>query len=331
MEFLTIVLAGAAAAALAAAVARGIYGSRLRILRSLRSATTRAEPPPMEQARGPGGRGLGASSGSGLRSLRHALQVAGGFLRQAPFRRWAERQLRGTGLPLRPEEFLSLCVFGVLAGLLLAGLLPLASAVRAMVFLAPSVAAPLYVRAVRARRSARISGQLGETLLTLSNGLRAGHSLPQALAAAAEQTGPPLGEEFSRLLRETSAGIPMEEGLARLVLRAANPDVELLVTAVLVQREVGGNLAEILDKISGTIRSRVAVQNHLRVVTAQSRMSGWVVGLLPVGVFGVISLLAPEIESVLTSNPFGRLMALAAVVLEAAGLLVIRSIVSIRY
>ena len=167
--------------------------------------------------------------------------------------------------------------------------------------------------------------------MTLGNGLRAGHSLMQALDNAAAQSADPLGPEIARLLREVAGGIPMEEALQRLLARTANPDLELLVTAVLVQREVGGNLAEILDKIASTIRSRVGVQNHLRVITAQSRLSGWVVGLLPVVVFAITTLITPQIEHTLTHDPMGRMVGIAAIVLEGMGLLAIRQIVSVKY
>ncbi len=331
MELLVALLCGTAGACLAAAVARSALRGRLRVLRALKQAIAvasgRVDPEAVEEPAAPGRR----PRGQGIASLLRAVLARFGRVQRAPLRRWAEGQLRGTGLPLRPEEFVGLCALGVVVGGLLGLALPLPAALRALLFLAAAVAAPVGARMARGRRSVRICLQLGESLMTLSNGMRAGHSLLQAIAAAADQTGPPLGEEYARLLRETSAGIPMEEALARLVERTASADVELLVTAILVQREVGGNLAEILDRIATTIRARVAVQNHLRVVTAQSRMSGWVVGLLPIGLFVLISVIAPGIESVLVHTLMGRILGLGAILMEGAGLLVIRGIVSIRY
>jgi tight adherence protein B len=320
----TALLAAAALACGGLAAGRHLLRGRLRILLALRAAAgaePEADPEPSARRR---------RTGSAA-ALRAALQRAGGFLLRGPVQRWAERCLRGTGLPLRPEEFLGLCAAGLVAGWGLGVLLPLPGFVRLLLAVLGPVSPPLYARRARQVRTARLSTQLGDTLMTLGNSLRAGHSLLQAVANAADQAAPPLGPELARLLREIAAGIPMDEALGRLLARTANPDLELLVTAILVQREVGGNLAEILDKISATIRARVSVQSHLRVVTAQSRMSGWVVGLLPVAVFAITTLIAPQIESTLTHDPLGRLVAGAAVILEVGGLLAIRKVVSIRY
>ena len=326
MALVAVVLGGGAVAALALLLGRVALQRRLRVLLTLDAVTGAAStaqddgPAPPERRRG-----------SPMQALRGALDRGGQVLLRGPLQRWAEGWLRGTGLPLRPSEFLGLCALGLLCGWGLGAVLPVPGFVRLLLAVLGPVAPLIHARLSRQRRRARLSAQLGDALLTLGNGLRAGHSLLQALANVGEQSPPPLGAEFARLLREISAGIPVDEALARLVARTDNPDLELLVTAVLVQREVGGNLAEILDNISETIRARIAVQSHLRVVTAQSRMSGWVVGLLPVAVFALTTLIAPEIESTLTSDPAGRIIAVAAVVLEVGGMLAIRSVVSVKY
>jgi tight adherence protein B len=315
-----LLLAGAAVAAAALAAGRHLLRRRLRLLAGLALAQGLGTPPE-----------AGARPRPGRADLRRLLRRTGGPLLRGGLRRWAEGCLRGTGLPLRPEEFLGLQAGGLGAAALLATLVPASAFARLCLVALGGAAVPLYARAARQRRLRAISEQLADVLSALGSGLRAGHSLLQALGNVAEQTPPPLGAEFGRLLREVGAGIPMEEALQRLLQRTAHPDLELLVTALLVQREVGGNLAEVLDKIAGTIRARLAVQRQLRVLTAQSRLSGWVVGLLPIAVFAVTTVLAPEVERTLTRDPAGRAVAATAALLELGGVLALRSIASVRY
>ena len=318
---LSMLLCALAVAAGALALLRWALRGRLRLLTSLRAVRTgRDEEPPEDGPRrvGPG-------------RVRAIVKRTAGSLSLGPLQRWAERQLVGTGLPLRPEELLLLSLGGPIAGWLLGAAVHLSGFLRLALALTGLGSPTLACRRARAGRSQRMSLQLGDVLMTLGNGLRAGHSLLQALDTAANQCGAPLGPEMGRLLREIGAGIPVEEALDRLVVRCANPDLELMVTAIRVQREVGGNLAEILDKISATIRARVTVKNHLRVVTAQSRLSGIVVSVLPLAVFGLTTVIAPQVERTLTHDPLGRVLAGVAVVLELLGILAIRKVVAIRY
>lgn len=325
-ELLAVVLLAAAIAAAAMGVGRHSLRGRFRVLIGLHAMVREPEADVAPGTAAAGARARGASPG-----VRRLLRRTGRQLLHGGLQRWAEACLRGTGLPLRPEEFVAVQVGALALGVFLVVVLPVAVFPRLCVVMLLTVGVPLFARRARSQRSQRVSTQLGDVLMTLGNGLRAGHSLMQALDNAATQSAEPLGPEIARLLREVAGGIPMEEALQRLLARTANPDLELLVTAVLVQREVGGNLAEILDKIASTIRSRVAVQNHLRVITAQSRLSGWVVGMLPVAVFGVTTLLAPQIEHTLTHDPIGRVVAIGAILLEGMGLLAIRQIVSVKY
>lgn len=269
--------------------------------------------------------------GGGIVRLRGMLRRAAAVLSLGPLRRWAERSLRGSGLPLRPEEFLAIALGAPLALWVLGGIARLPGFAHIVLTMLGLVALPLLARRARARRDAAVSDQLGDMLTTVGNGLRAGHSLLQALEGAARSTPAPLGDELRRLQRETVAGISLTEALVRLKDRTGNQDLELFVTAVLVQHQVGGNLAEVLDKISGTIRARVQVQSHLRVVTAQSRLSGWVVSLVPVLVFAVTSLIAPQVERTLTATILGRVVAGVAILLELMGAFVISRVIAVKY
>ena len=324
VALLPALLVAATVALALLALGRLALRGRLRVLTALRTVRVgehESVPPATD---------LGPRSGPGTQ-LRAAVKRAAGALSLGPLQRWAERVLQGTGLPLRPEELLLLIAAGPVAGWLVGAMLHLPGFVRILLVAAGPVLPPLLCRRARTSRIQRVSTQLGDVLMTLGNGLRAGHSLLQALDAAATQSPEPLGLEVRRLLREIGAGIPVEEALDRLVTRCANADLELMVTAIRVQREVGGNLAEILDKISATIRARVTVKNHLRVITAQSRLSGIVVAVLPVAVFGLTTLIAPEVEHTLTGDPLGRVVAALAVLLECLGILAIRKVVDIKY
>ncbi len=323
MGVVALLLTAAAMALTGLALARFFLRARLRVLLAL-SIVQSGDGEGGGPAAAPRRRHAGSS-------LRAAVKRAATALALGPLQRWAESTLQGTGLPLRPEELLLLCTVGPVAGYALAALFQAPGFLRLLFILAGSLLPPVLCRQARTARSRRISVQLGDVLMTLGNALRAGHSLLQALDTAASQSEAPLGPELRRLLREIAAGIPVDEAFERLVGRSANADLELLVTAIRVQREVGGNLAEVLDKISGTIRARVAVKNHLRVVTAQSRLSGIVVAVLPVAVFALTTLIAPRVEHTLTRDPAGRAIGLAAIVLEGLGILAIRRIVAIRY
>ncbi len=322
MNLLLTIAAGAGCFCLGLLVLRLLSSRRLRLLAAL-SALQRADAPPEAEPAAARPR-----RGGGVRALG---KRAGRFFLRGPAQSWAERSLRGSGLPLRPEEFLALTAGGLVAGWLVGTLLPITAVVRILLIVIGPLIPSLLVRRARTKRITAISSQMGDVLNTLGNGLRAGHSLMQALDAASTQIAAPLGEEVGRLLRETSSGIPMDEALSRMIARSANPDLELMVTAIRVQREVGGNLAEVLDRISGTIRARVAVKNHLQVVTAQSRMSAWVVGLLPVGVFALTTVVAPQVSETLVRQPLGRVLAVVAVILELIGVAAIRRIVAIKY
>ena len=245
--------------------------------------------------------------------------------------RLGAQALHGTGLPLRPEEFLLLTLGAGLAGGGLGHLLRLGALGQALCAVAGLGAPGLAARRARSRRQAALSAELADALLALAGMLRAGQGLLEAVEALAEDTPPPLGEELRRLRRETVGGIPVEEALWRLVDRTGNRDIELWVTAVLVQRQVGGSLAEVLEQIADTIRARVALRERLRVVTAQSRLTAWVLSVLPVAVFLLLAALDPGLERPLWATPLGRLLASLAAALELLGIVAVRRVADVRY
>jgi tight adherence protein B len=152
----------------------------------------------------------------------------------------------------------------------------------------------LYVNREKGRRLIRFDEQLADMLNLMVNGLRAGYSTLQAMEAVSRELPPPISDEFRRVVQEMQLGVPMERALDNLIRRIPSDDLDLVITAINVQREVGGNLAEILDTISYTIRERVRIKGEIRVLTSQVMYSGRFLSLLPLIVFGIIWLLSPD-------------------------------------
>ena len=172
--------------------------------------------------------------------------------------------------------------------------------------------------------------QLGDALIIIANSLRTGYSFMQAMDMVAREMKPPISSEFSRTVKEMNLGTTTEIALGNMAKRIDSEDLDLVFTAVLIQRQVGGNLSEVLDNIARTIRERVRIRGEIRTLTAQGRMSGLIVGLLPVAMGFVIYLLNPEYIRVLFSHPIGRLMLIAATVSQVIGIILIRRIVDIE-
>jgi tight adherence protein B len=141
----------------------------------------------------------------------------------------------------------------------------------------------LYVGSQKKGRLQRFDNQLGDMLNLVVNGLRAGYSAMQSLESVGKELPPPISTEFKRVVQEMQLGIPMEQALSNLTRRIPSKDLDFVVTAMNVQREVGGNLAEILDTISHTIRERVRIKGEIATLTAQGMMTGYVISLLPIG------------------------------------------------
>ena len=139
-----------------------------------------------------------------------------------------------------------------------------------------------YVKRQQRQRLNRFNDQLADLLNLMVNGLRAGYSTMQAMEAISRELPPPISDEFRRVVQEMQLGVPMETALDNLLRRIPSPDLDFVITAINVQREVGGNLSEILDSISFTIRERVRIKGEIRVLTAQVRASGTLLSLVPV-------------------------------------------------
>jgi tight adherence protein B len=172
--------------------------------------------------------------------------------------------------------------------------------------------------------------QLADTITLLSNSLRAGSSFLQSIELVSRETPAPMGEEMGRVVREVNLGLGMEEALANLVRRIKSDDLDLMVTAIGVQQQVGGNLAEILDTIAFTIRERVRIKGDINTLTAQGRMSGYLVAFLPIGIAVVLNMINPAFMAPLFSQLIGQILLGVGMVMMTIGFFAIQKIVSIK-
>jgi tight adherence protein B len=183
------------------------------------------------------------------------------------------------------------------------------------------------------RQAARLKAfndQLADTIALMSNSLRSGLSLVQSMEMISREAEPPVSEEFQRVVREIGLGIGPQQALLHLVHRVASEDLDLLVTAILVQFEIGGNLSRILDSIAGTIRERVKLHGEIRTMSAQGRMSGYILSGMPLAIGGILMLIAPSyIGKLFSPGPWLVLPGIAAVGI-GVGMLVMRKLVAIQ-
>jgi len=180
------------------------------------------------------------------------------------------------------------------------------------------------------RRKAQFADQLPESLEQLAGSLRAGLSVEQGVETLARESLPPLSEEFGLVVAEMRLGVPMVEALERLNGRVGGGDLELAVDAISVSREVGGSLSDTIDELVRTVRERRRVEGRLRALTAQGRMQGWVVGLLPVALAGLLMALEPEITRDFFTSRTGMVAVGAGLALEAVAIVWIRRIMRLE-
>ena len=278
------------------------------------------------------GRGPAKEEVSSARKLFWAqvlLKQAGRFSPRL-LRAAADRRLAEADLPFKGEEFIALIFFcaagGAVFAVLLTGRPGLFLPAALVGGAAPWIAAGLAAK----RRIARFNGQLADTLLVMANSLRAGFSFLQSIEVVQREMPPPVSREFGRTFRELSLGTSVEEALSRFARRVKSEDLSLVVTAVLIQRQTGGNLAEVLEKISRTIQERVRIQGEIRTLTAQGRISGIIVGLLPVFLLIVITAINPGYTGVLFTSSTGRLILTCAAAGQIIGWFLISRITQIK-
>ncbi len=186
----------------------------------------------------------------------------------------------------------------------------------------------LYIR--REIRFGHFSDLLPEAVDLMSRGLRAGHSIQAVLEMVGNEIADPVGVEFRALHKEQSLGLPIRDAMKGLIDRVPLDDMRFLATAILLQKESGGNLAQILDKTSAVIRERARLRGQLRIYTAQGRITGYLLGAAPFIMFGLINLINHDYEKTLFTDPFGLKMVYFGLGLMVIGILAIRKIIDIK-
>ncbi len=205
-----------------------------------------------------------------------------------------EDELARADIPMRPSEYLLLRVvlasFGFLVGRYALGYLHSGIILAVCGFVVPV----FVVRSNQTRRRAKFVKQLADALMLLTNSLRSGYGFVKGLELVAKEMSDPISKELNRMLREVNLGVTVDDALLNLGRRVNSQDLDIVIGAYLVQKDVGGNLTEIMEKVAETIRERLRIQGDIRVLTTQGKLSGVVVGLLPFAVVGVLSLYAPD-------------------------------------
>jgi tight adherence protein B len=282
-----------------------------------------------------------------LRSQIFGSRTASGLDKVVEKRDWGAnqaRELARADLQLRPSEYLALRGAAIVGAPMVTYMLgktiipgldnPIALLVAALVgWWVPR----WYVNRRKKKRLQAFNDHLADTITLVANALRAGASFLQAIELVVRETQPPISTEFNRVIREVNLGLPFEQALANMVRRVRSDDLELMATAITIQHQVGGNLAEILDSIAYTIRERIRIMGEIRTLTAQQRMSGYVVAGLPIFLVVILNVIAPQFMAPMFDDsltivgiPAGVILLLIGAIMMGIGFLAIRKIVDIE-
>ena len=240
-------------------------------------------------------------------------------------------ELQTAGIMMRPEEF---AIVWVVAGFVPSGLIALLTGnlIFAIITTIVGIIIPVYyVKNQKKKRVTAFENQLGDALVVMCNCLRSGLTLSQAFENISNEASEPIAKEFSRVCTETKYGVPFEKALNSMVDRIGSDDLMLTVSAINIQRQVGGNLSEILQSISETIKARIKLKAEIKVLTATGRVSGIVIGVLPIGLGLIISLINPNYIADFIASDIGKVLLGIGALMEFIGFMTIRKIVSIKY
>jgi tight adherence protein B len=240
-----------------------------------------------------------------------------------------DAELEAAGASFRSGEFVVFSVVAAIVGVVL-GAAMLRNPLLALVFGAVAGAGPtIALRSSIKRRAEKLRDQLPDVLTIMASSLRAGHSFMQSLDTTAKEIPKPAATEFQRVVSEIRLGRGTDDALEALATRVGSPDFLWAVLAVNIQREVGGNLAEILDNVADTLRERATMRRQVNVLTAEGRLSAWVLALLPMAIAFYMFVVNPEYIGLLVTTKLGIIMLSIALGLLVAGILWMRKIVDI--
>lgn len=241
-----------------------------------------------------------------------------------------DRLLIQSGLSMKLMTFIGLsAAFGV-GGIIMTRLLALPWLFSIVLFLLVGSIPYFYLVYCRDKRLKKFDEQLPNALDLIGRGIRAGHALPSAIKMVADEMANPISDEFRVTFDEVNYGFSMQEGLTNLATRVPSTDLQYFVVAVLIQRETGGNLAELLDGISAMIRARQKLYGTIRVLSAEGKLSAWILTLLPIALAIVINVINPQFMEVLWKDEAGIKMITGVLILMILGIFWMRKIIKIR-
>jgi tight adherence protein B len=240
------------------------------------------------------------------------------------------RDLARAGMTLRPGEYILLrCALGFMAAalaLISTSVVPFAAIAAALGYAAPA----FYLRWRQRRRTREFDEQLVDGLVLVANALKSGFSFMQAMQAVADEMTDPISTEFNQALIETRMGEAIDDAMVKIAERVRSTDFELVVSGMVIQRQVGGNLAEVIGNVVQTMRERHRIQREIRTLTGEQRMEGAVLSVLPLGLLLVLLFLQPSYLGHMWAETAGRIMLGAGFLLDVMGLLAIRRLIQIE-
>jgi tight adherence protein B len=295
---------------------------RVRRRLSRYSLTARAPAPSTVATSGNLGQGVVARS---------AVELAGRVVQSRDLDTGLGAKLEAAGVPLRPAEWMlvhtGIAILASLVFMLLSGFSVLAT----LLGLALGVLLPYgYLAVKESRRKAAFAAQLPDTLQLLSGSLAAGYSLPQAVDTVARESGGPMAVELNRALVENRLGVPLEDALDTVARRMDSIDFSWVVMAIRIQRDVGGNLAEVLSNVAATMRERERLRRQVDVLSAEGRLSAFILGGLPLVFTIYLVLVRPEYVSLLITTPLGVLMVVVGLMLFVGGVFWLRKVIRVE-
>lgn len=264
------------------------------------------------------------------KQLMRLVRALGNKLKKVPQAKDFDLKMQQAGLPLFGGEFLV-----VLTGLSLIvfvfGLVIGAGIVNALVFsIVTLLLVLMYVNIIIKRRRQAFNNQLGDALVMMANSMRSGFSFMQAVDMVANEMSAPISVEFAKLVGEMRLGIPTDEALSNISKRIGSKDFDLVIIAVIIHRQVGGNLAQILESISTTITDRIKMKREISTLTAQGKMSGWIVGALPFALTGILYIMNPNYLTPMVTDSIGQIAIGVGLVSQLLGVICINKIVDIE-
>jgi tight adherence protein B len=260
----------------------------------------------------------------------NAVQSIDRVLAKRNVRYFNRESLENAGLRLSQAEFILLILVGAFVGALV-GLVVAGPLLAILLVIASPFVGHLVLGFLAGKRRGKFDEQLGDTLQLLSGSLRAGHSILRAIDAAANESQAPTSEEMRRIVSETSLGRDLLVSLNDTADRMKNEDFVWISQAIQINREVGGNLAEVLDQVNETIRERSEIKGHIKALAAEGKFSAYILMALPVGIVVMLTLANPGYMNKMFTNPLGWIMVVASIILMTIGGLWMRKIIDLKF